>query len=136
MQAHCLKPESPMAGEDTSLEEELVELQASLYMQDFFVKPRARGVHYLLLSQMKKIRLRMDSNKQYRRPHLHIDYGRQHRTATYAIDTGERLAGELDRKYDGRVANWIENYRVTLLRSWNRLQTGQNADELELHGAE
>jgi hypothetical protein len=34
----------------------------------------------------------MDVNKNHRRPHVHVDYGKEYHTAAYAIDTGERLA--------------------------------------------
>jgi hypothetical protein len=130
-----------MASKDTEvdtalLEEELVELQISLFLQNFFARPRSRGIHCLSPRQMENIRVRLDA-KSHGRPHLHLDYGRQHRTATYAIDTGERLAGELDSRYDGRVANWIEDCRTLLLRAWNQLQDGQSVDGLvwELRGA-
>jgi len=132
-----------MASEDTkvdttALEEELVELQISLFLQDFFARPRSRGIHCLSSRQMENIRVRLDATKALGRPHLHLDYGRQHRTATYAIDTGERLAGELDSKYDGRVANWIDDCRMLLLRAWDQVQAGQNAGGLvwELRGAD
>jgi hypothetical protein len=132
-----------MAGEDTKvetapLEKELVELQTSLFLQDFFARPRSRGIHYLSRRQMQNIRVRLDANKALGRLQLHLDYGRQHRTATYAIDTGERLAGELDSRYDGRVENWIEDCRILLLRAWNQLQAGQSADGLvwELQGTD
>jgi hypothetical protein len=74
------------------------------------------------------IRIRMDGSKNHRRPHVHVDYGREYHTASYAIDNGERIAGELERRYDGEVCIWIAKCRPQLLRAWKLTQAGQNAD--------
>ena len=79
---------------------------------------------------LKGIRIRMDGSKNHRRPHVHVDYGKEYHTASYAIDNGERIAGELERKYDGEVCIWIAKCRPQLLRAWKLTQAGQNADEV------
>jgi hypothetical protein len=70
----------------------------------------------------------MDGNKNHKRPHVHIDYGEEYHTASYAIDNGERIAGELHGKYDQEVSAWIVRCRPQLLRAWKLTQAGKNAD--------
>jgi Domain of unknown function (DUF4160) len=77
---------------------------------------------------LKGIRIRMDGSKNHKRPHVHVDYGKEYHTASYAIDNGERIAGELEGKYDGEVSIWIAKCRPQLLRAWKLTQAGQNAD--------
>jgi Domain of unknown function (DUF4160) len=79
---------------------------------------------------LKGIRIRMDGSKNHKRPHVHVDYGKEYHTASYAIDNGERIAGELEGKYDGVVSIWIAKCRPQLLRAWKLTQAGQNADEV------
>jgi Domain of unknown function (DUF4160) len=61
--------------------------------------------------------------------HIHIDYGNQFRVASYAIDTGERLAGNLDRKYDKQVKAWITSYRDPLFEAWTTMQAGHKPED-------
>jgi hypothetical protein len=85
-------------------------------------------VRFLLVKGLHAIRIRMDGSKNHKRPHIHIDYGKEYHTASYAIDNGERIAGELDGKYDQGVGAWIVSSRPQLLRAWKLTQAGQNAD--------
>src|ERR1700687_1286875 len=61
----------------------------------------------LRIIELQNIRIRMDGNKNHKRPHIHVDYRNEYHTASYAIDNGERIAGELDTKYDKQVRAWI-----------------------------
>jgi len=72
----------------------------------------------------------MDGNKNHKRPHVHVDYGRSYHVASYAIDSGERLVGNLDAKYDVAARRWICKHKVQLLEIWGRLQAGKNAESL------
>lgn len=81
------------AGEYSLLAHELVELQESLAKIDrslAYDMLRADGkMFYLLLCTLKNLKIRMDGNQNHRRPHIHIDYGKDYHSASYAIDTGE-----------------------------------------------
>jgi hypothetical protein len=57
----------------------------------------------------------MDGNKNHKRPHVHIDYGEEYHTASYAIDNGERIAGELHGKYDQEVSAWIVKMQTSAI---------------------
>jgi hypothetical protein len=121
------------------LEKELAELQDTLATSDFRSAcnsmSQSKDLHYLILKVLQPIRLKMDGNKNHKRPHLHIDCGRQYRhTASYAIDTGERIVGES--KYDYEVYEWIDRNRPKLLQVWELMQSGKDASPIacELRG--
>jgi hypothetical protein len=77
-----------------SLEKSLAQLQNKLDWIDF--RPPSRvpgstsGTSFLLVTRLQGIRIRMDASKNHKRPHVHVDYGREYHTASYAIDSGER----------------------------------------------
>jgi hypothetical protein len=90
---------------------------------------RDRGQR-LMVKRLLRIRLSIDNRNNYKRPHLHVDYGRNFHAASYAIDTGERLAGGLDGKYDKQTRQWIERNRKKLLKAWKQIQSGHNSDRI------
>jgi len=118
------------------LEKSLVELRNQLDWIDWRPPIRvpdadAENYDYIafkLVKTVQGIRIRMDGSKNHKRPHVHVDYGKEYHTASYAIDNGERIAGELERRYDGEVCIWITKCRPQLLRAWKLTQAGQNAD--------
>lgn len=120
------------------LEKELAELQNALATTDFQaayrVANQSKDLSYLILRVLKPIKIKIDGNKNYKRPHVHIDYGRQFHAASYAIDTAERIVG--DSKYDYEVAEWIGKNRPKLLRAWELVQAGKDATAIacELRG--
>ena len=63
-------------------------------------------------------------------PHVHIDYGKQSHTASFAIRDGRMLAGNLDRKYEKTITEWIDNHRDTLGDLWTTAQSGEPINEL------
>ena len=63
-------------------------------------------------------------------PHIHIDYGKQHHVASYAIDSGLRIAGSLSPKYDSDVSNWLERNREKVMAIWNSLQDSKPHEHL------
>ena len=79
----------------------------------------------------------MDGNHNHKRPHLHIDYGKEHHATSYAIDNGVRLAGKLDRKYDSDIRTWINTHRDPLLEAWRIAQAGEKPEMIiaELKGS-
>ena len=68
---------------------------------------------------------------------IHVDYGKNLHAASFAIDTGERLADGLNRKYDKTVKDWIGRNREKLLEAWKLVQSGgkTGAIEAELRAA-
>lgn len=114
------------------LEKSLVELLNQLDWIDW--RPRIRlsdvdtDIAGKRVKTLKGIRIRMDGSRNHKRPHVHVDYGKEYHTASYAIDNGGRIAGELEGKYDGEVSIWIAKCRPQLLRAWKLTQAGQNAD--------
>jgi methionine synthase II (cobalamin-independent) len=121
-----------------NLEKELAELQDALSTTDFYAAMRnmknEEGRTYLLVKVLQPIRIKIDGNKNHRRPHVHIDYGRQFHAASYAINTGQRIVGES--KYDHEVVEWIDKNRPKLLQAWELVQSGKDATPIacELRG--
>jgi hypothetical protein len=70
----------------------------------------------------------MYKESAHSRPHLHIDYGSQRHVASYAIDDGSRLAGQLDRKYDSSVSEWINKHKSELTEVWKAAQSGRSPE--------
>ena len=60
------------------------------------------------------------------RPQFHVDYGKDNHTASYAVDDGERLDGNLPSKYDKAITRWADANRDQLLSTWNDLQSGSD----------
>jgi hypothetical protein len=110
------------------LEKELIDLQDRLAQADFIVavcdKPDD-GLARLIVKTLKPITIRMDANKNHKRPHVHIDYGKSYHVASYAIDTGERLVG--DDRFDREMSLWIGTCRPKLFQAWGLLQDGKDA---------
>jgi Domain of unknown function (DUF4160) len=86
----------------------------------------------IMVKQLREMKLRIEGDLTHARPHLHVDYGRNRHKASYAIDSGDRLAGGLDRKYDKAVRAWIERNRKLLTRAWKAITGGGAHLELVL----
>jgi hypothetical protein len=120
------------------LEKELAELQDVLAITDFHAACRTTSQSsdwaYLMVKELKRIRIKIDGNTNHKRPHVHIDYGRQFHAASYAIDTGERIVG--DSNYDYEVYAWIGKNRPKLLEAWKLVLAGKDATPIacELRG--
>jgi hypothetical protein len=56
-------------------------------------------------------------------PHIHIDYGKQHHIASYAINNGKRIVGDLSRKYDEQIRDWILAHKAYLNEAWRQPQS-------------
>jgi len=117
-----------------SLEDALSELQDMMAVED--VNEVARRMPISLVALIVKrhdlLTLRIDANGNHKRPHLHIDYGKQYHTASYAIDNGERLIGTLTRRYDNLVRSWINTNRTLLMTVWGQVAAGLDATALAL----
>lgn len=69
-----------------------------------------------------KVRVTMQPDINHARPHVHInEHG-----ASFAIDTGQLLAGDCDGKTQGLIRNWIGRHREDLLELWDIAKRGGN----------
>jgi len=108
---------------------ELKELQDQFVLIDLMTKEVNSGLMEVLLKKMLPLEFRMEPDKHA--PHIHISYGNEKHTASYLINNGERVAGNLKNKYDKIVKNWIEKNQDKLMKIWNKLKAGnQNKYEL------
>jgi hypothetical protein len=84
------------------------------------------GVWLFLVLKLKNLKFKMYQEKSHKTPHIHIDYGRKSHVASYSIRQAKRLAGNLDRKYDRVVKEWITENRERLLDVWANTQVGED----------
>jgi hypothetical protein len=116
-----------------SLEEEFDELQRLFAQKDLLTEPRRSsriGLIEILLVKRKNMKIKIYQEKGHHLPHIHIDYGKQQHAASYAIKTGERIEGNLSKKYDDDVSNWLERNRAKVLEIWNAMQAGSQHEKL------
>jgi hypothetical protein len=105
------------------------ELQQGMFLVEDALRPRVKGMEYLVeqvLVRGRRITLKMYQEPGHKLPHLHVDYGKDHHSASYQLDPPERLVGELDKVYDKAVKAWITQNRDALNRIWTELQAGKN----------
>lgn len=108
-----------------SLEDEFSELQRLLAQKDLITEPRkssGSGFIELLLAKRKNIKYKMYQERGHSMPHIHIDYGRINHIASYSVETGERLEGNLPKKYDSDISSWLSTNREKLVKLWQLLQ--------------
>lgn len=122
-----------------TLEEELDELQRLFAQKDLLTEPRrysGSGFMEILLAKRKNMKIKIYQEKGHHLPHIHIDYGKQQHVASYSIETGQRIEGDLSKKYDSDVSNWLDRNREKVLQIWNTLQAGAQHEPLlaELSG--
>jgi hypothetical protein len=124
-----------IANSNYPLDTEIIELQQSFAQIDRIIGTEAlKSETYrllpLVLCRLKNIKIRMDGNNNHKRPHIHIDYKEEYHSASYAIDTGERLAGNLETQYDRSVREWIAECRPKLIELWYVMQAGQRPETI------
>lgn len=109
---------------------DLSSLQNDLAKIDMITMPPRKGVPSgileALLLKREQLKLKMYQENGHARPHFHVDYGTQNHAASYAIDTGERIEGDLHCKYDKAIVSWVGNNRDALLKTWGALQSGRS----------
>lgn len=116
-----------------NLDNEFDELQRLLAQTDLLTEPRrSRDSSYMeiLLVKRKDMKIKIYQEKGHQLPHIHIDYGKQHHAASYAIESGERIEGDLPKKYDRDIYNWLGRNRDKILEIWEALQTGTSHESL------
>ena len=79
--------------------------------------------------QMGRVVIRMRGDDNHQRPHFHIEY-KQEYSASYAIDTMERLGGQMPSRYEEKILVWASQNQNLLLKIWNSLKTGSDIKEL------
>jgi hypothetical protein len=121
---------------DKRLTDAIGSLQYGMGEIDLFTTPSDPGIIKFLIVELQPMKIKMDGDLNHKRPHLHIDYGREFHTASYAIDNGERLAGRLATKYDREVKDWIFANKAKLLEAWLETQAGKYPEKIicELRG--
>ncbi len=106
---------------------ELEALQNQLAQVDLLTRhshsTRAGDISFLL-GKRDNLKFKMYQEPGHSLPHIHIDYGRQNHAASYRIDPPTRLIGNLDRKYDRSVLEWIKCRKDKLLEAWALVQAG------------
>ena len=101
----------------SGINESLTELQDILATIDLQIALRAhpRGAIRLPVKRHENISLRMAASKNYGRPHIHVDYGQYKNAASYAIDDGQRLVGNLKTVYDNAIRSCIVSNNTLLI---------------------
>lgn len=116
-----------------SLEKELRTLQKRLAEVDMLTAP-SRSTHSgfteLLLLKLQNLKMKMYQEKGHELPHVHVDYGKQHHAASFAISPPRRLDGTLAKKYERVILDWIQENIDKLLEIWEQLQSGVDPKEL------
>ncbi len=117
-------------GEITLGLRELDELRLLLYIvdphpEDFNNSTKAQVI------RLDNVIVRMRSEHNHQRPHFHIEYKQQF-NASYAIDTLEKLAGNMPDRYEKRVLEWAVDKKTALISIWNNLQEGKEITEFIL----
>jgi hypothetical protein len=89
---------------------------------------RGNGME-LVAIRRDHIKLRMRPEHNHELPHFHLEY-KQLYTASYQIQPFRKLAGDMPKKYEKKVSDWIENNQANLLATWAALKAGKNVHEL------
>jgi hypothetical protein len=106
------------------------ELQHQFAMTDLMTRPsRGGGYTELLVIKLLAMKIKMYQERgPHKEPHVHIDYGEKNHVASYSIQTGRRIVGNLNRKYDQSIASWIADNAGALAELWNAMQAGEETE--------
>lgn len=86
-------------------------------------RPSNSKTFELILFKRQHTLLRMRPETKHGRPHFHIEYKREF-SASYAIDSLERLAGYMPPKYEEHILTWAATHIRELQATWHQLQKG------------
>lgn len=104
------------------MNKEIEDLQDKFAFVDLMTKGGKEGLLEVLLKKMLPLEFRMEPDKHA--PHIHINYGKEKHKASYRINDGVRVAGDLDNKYDKIVKDWIAKNQTTLEKIWAAMKAG------------
>ena len=111
-------------------EHDVADLQQQLAFVDLFTEDSADYLKALLLKrQHTKVKMRAERNHQ--RAHFHVEYKREF-SASYAVDTLERMAGHMPRRYEDPILEWAAKHQRSLAVTWQSLRAGEDVRELIL----
>lgn len=116
-----------------AFDEEIKALQRSLAQVDLLNEPRSSrstGFIGFLVLKLQNLKVKMYQEKGHSTPHVHIDYGSQNHAASYAIGGGQRLVGNLPRRYDREIGSWLNENCDALLALWSAAQEGTDLQPL------
>jgi hypothetical protein len=113
-------------------EEAIRDLQRELAEFDLLenVDTRFGEPIHLMIMDLQSVRIRMEPDRKHHTPHVHIDYGKIYRSASYSVTKATRLAGNLSNKYDRIVIDWIKRHRECLTKLWDEMKKGNNVSGL------
>lgn len=83
----------------------------------------------LLVYKNNYTKLKIQQEENHKLPHFHIEYKQEH-SASYAIDSLERLAGDMPKEYEKPIMKWAKRKRNSLKATWDKLQAGEDVNEL------
>lgn len=112
------------------MNEELKELQdtfAGIDLNEHLIGHKGLLLE-VLIKKMLSLKIKMYKEPSYKTPHIHIDYNKQNHVASYSINTGEIIDGDMKSSYDRAISAWIDKNREQLLIVWNSLQQGQEIE--------
>ena len=108
----------------------IADLQQQLAFVDLFDESASDYLKALLL-RLQHTKVRMRAERNHGRPHFHIEYKREY-SASYAVDTLERLAGNMPRKYEEPILEWAAQRQQWLVDTWKNLNAGEEARKMIL----
>lgn len=91
----------------------------------FYFTKQCHVVSFLIdtvSDKKRKIKVTMHPDINHGRPHIHIN---EH-DASFAVDTGELLAGNCDNSTRRLIENWIFRHRDDLNQLWDIVKRGGN----------
>jgi hypothetical protein len=109
-------------------------LQYDLGLIDLLTRPSrsgSEGYVELLVVKLAPLKIKIyPEDGPHKEPHVHIDYGKRPHQASYAIRTGQRLAGNLDRKFEKKIQEWIGAHQDDLVEIWTTIKSGSDPEHL------
>ena len=108
------------------MNKELEDLQEKFAFVELMTKGGQEGLLEVLLKKIEPLEFRMEPDSHA--PHIHINYGKEKHKASYRINDGVRLAGDLDNKYDKTVKDWIAKNLTTLQGIWTAMKAGDQKE--------
>ncbi len=120
--------EQPISDDYTAIKQQLVDslkgLQESLATIDLINNSSSNNqdIEFLIVKK-GHIKLDIRKEKNHNLPHFHILFKRIHE-ASYKIESLEKLAGDMDRKYEKPMLDWAKNNKEHLLKAWDSINKG------------
>ena len=111
------------------LYQESLNLEKSIQMIDIINdKMNSRSgdytIKHLISIPVNNVKIKM-YQENHNEPHVHIDIGRNNHIASISIKNQKILAGQIKRKYEKKVLEWVEKNKDNLLIIWNKMQSGE-----------